>query len=251
MQEPLPEGQLLSLNRQGLVPGPNEAPEAFVQRAERVFEEREESTCAAATALTLELFDFQAHWVKVVYATRSLRPWEAAATWVKSGEAPIIAVRKKPSRLYSQGEVLAHEMLHAMRAGFPRSKYEEVLAYFTSKNRWRRSFGPLFHAAWESTLTLILCTLAFALEMCFPHHQGLALLLPVSLAGVLLLRLWHRHAVVAKALRSLSRVTRWPIPLLVRLTDEEIEMCAQGVDIKAYAQKQDCLRWRMITLAYL
>lgn len=37
-----------------------------------------------------------------------------------------------------------HESLHAVRIGFNEPRFEEVLAYYYSKSRWRRFFGPLF-----------------------------------------------------------------------------------------------------------
>ena len=58
-------------------------------------------------------------------------------------------------RLYSQEEVVGHEMIHAARHLFNSSRFEEILAFQTSPNLFRRFLGPISQRPYESYLFML------------------------------------------------------------------------------------------------
>lgn len=105
------------------------------------------------------LFDVDIDSVPIEYSAKGLRPWEGAVTWIENGQARIqLHPRLKTGSLffglYSRDEILAHELVHALRAHLNAPRYEEYLAYWTSPHPWRRLLGPLFEKTWEAPLLI-------------------------------------------------------------------------------------------------
>ncbi len=140
------------------------------------------------------LFDVEIDTVPIAYSAKGLRPWEGAVTWIENGKARIqLHPRLEKGSLffgfYSRDEILAHELVHALRAHLNSPRYEEHLAYWTSPYAWRRLLGPLFERSWEAPVLIG----AFL----FPPLGALALM-------ILSARLIYRQRRLARAYRRLG-----------------------------------------------
>lgn len=241
---------LLELNKRGLIPGPAESENDFYQRAAAAKKNPSES---------LPFFDADPDWVEVGYDKKGLLPWEGAATWIEGNQCRIQLKPSRIARLYPEEEVIAHEKIHAVRLMFDEPRFEEILAFRTSKNRFRRYFGPLFSRPAETKGLmgwLLGCWILYWIEIVFDLTWGAeyflwASLLPVSF---FLFRLARSQKTFSNALSQLEKVTKNPLAVALRLTDREIEQCshASSEDIIAYFEKgkEKDLRLRQIFLAY-
>lgn len=158
------------------------------------------------------LFDVEIDHVPIEYSAEGLRPWEGAVTWIEKGKARIqLHPRLKTGSLffglYSRDEILAHELVHALRAHLNAPRYEEYLAYWTAPRAHRRLLGPLFEKAWEAPLLIA----SFLLP-----PVGALFLLALSL------RLIRRQRRLARAYRNLGGGPAARKQLLFA-SDEEID----------------------------
>lgn len=235
----------------GLFPGPTETDEQFSKRASTA----KMRTATDALDITHALFNARPDWVEVRYDKKGLLPWEGAAAWIE--ESPEhgrkCTIQLKPSRiarLYPQHEMIAHEMVHAMRLMFDEDRFEEILAFRTSKNRFRRYFGPLFSRPIETKIFLIWMIISWALYLIFDADYFLfSSLLPLGL-GVF--RLYRSQRIFSKALANLAKVTEHPLAVALRLTDVEIEQFSKwpSEKINSYFQEGKDLRLQSIFFAW-
>jgi hypothetical protein len=247
---------LLALNKQGLFPGPDEDLPTFLARLKRIrnltHSSIPPSDWATATHLTTTLYDINPTWLIAFYSNTNLPPWQGAATWIDNS-IPLIQLKTTFARGsylgYSRDEILAHEAVHAARMAFHEPRFEELLAYRTSRSRLRRFLGPLFRTPTESTLflsTLLLSLAATITNIFFSSHiLTLISLLPILALTLLLIRLIHTHTLFNRCLKNLSRLTPHPLAVALRLTDREIISFARNTPIPTTS-----LRWQVITAAY-
>jgi hypothetical protein len=248
--------ELLILNAQGFIPGPSETEELFLSRVKA-------TRAAFATgewiprphwdwvrAHLKEIFDFEPHCLPAFYSNRGLSPWQGAASWIEGGRVTSVQLRealKKGSYLgYTREEILAHEAVHAARSAFEEPKSEEFFAYTASEKAWRRVLGPIVQRPWEVWVLLIAMPLGWVTPWGY--------LLSAAMVGAGFWRLARQHWRLRQASERLMRELgdlRRVRSLLFRLTDREIDLFARGEDLMAYAKRQECLRWRLIRLAYL
>ena len=87
--------QLLSWNRQGLIAGPKESSDAFLERIARLLPILIPHSHETAKEITATLFDFRTDWVDVRISNKGLRIWEAAATWTHAQDTPTITLKKR------------------------------------------------------------------------------------------------------------------------------------------------------------
>lgn len=254
--------KLVSLNQRGLFFGPSEGDEAFFQRA---------GTSAGRSGFHSEglgliekQFDSSPDWIEVFTQSKGLPFWEGAATWIEENPngSRSCRIQIKDSflaRLYSTEEVVAHEMVHAVRLMFDEKRFEEILAYRTSKSWFRRYFGPLFSGASESKWFLGAIGLSWVIYLVemvfdFPVFGNWVLLLPIFLLSFLALRLRKSQGIFAAALRNLETRSSNPLGVALRLTDQEIELFAQStsdeIDRFLKGQQEGNLRWKQIYLSY-
>ena len=249
--------ELLELNSQGLIPGPKESEEDFLSRVRRGMIREEKDWIPRAhlewTALHLkEVFDFSPVCLPIFYSNRSLAPWEGAAAWIENGRVSSIQLRegfKKGSYLwlYKRDEVIAHEAVHAARCAFNEEKFEEFFAFLVSEKKWRRVLGPLLKRPWE-IWPFFICAFVGV-------FFGEAMLLWGAFlwASMGFWRLARRHRQLRGASEAVLEVVggdRKTRAVLFRLTDEEILRFSKGKSVAEYAGRQECLRWRLIRLAY-
>ncbi len=221
---------ILPMKKRGLFLGPKETAEAFSLRV-NLLTPRFNPILDSAKEYFHSLFHATPDWIPLVIDKRGLSFSEAAATWIEEeADKPrtcyIQIKHLKTPFLYSQEEILAHEMVHATRLMFDEPRFEEILAYQTSKARWRRYFGPLFRSSKESALFMGLCTLSWIGSML----DRFFFLLPGVYLFALLVRLIRSQRLFAQALSHLQKTLKDPkeaLGVLLRLSDKEIEKCAK------------------------
>lgn len=240
----------------GIFPGPSESEEDFLLRAEAL-----KSLDSSPPVLIQRTFNVAPDWIEVVTASKGLYFWEGAATWIEENSEGKrwCKIQYKDTfltRFYPKDEVIAHEMVHAMRLMFDEPRFEEILAYQTSQSRFRRYFGPLFSHPGESKLFLgsvVLSWILYWAELLFDvsFRGGWILLLPLFVLGFGVFRLFRSQSIFAQALRRLKMAAQKdvnPLAIALRLTDAEVEQCAQWTpeEIRTFAAQENNLRWRQI-----
>jgi hypothetical protein len=247
------EEELLSLNRRGFIPGPDETEGDFLARVDWV---RKNLLDLGSEAVSpshwnwvrvhlKELFDFAPECIPAFYSNRSLAPWQGAASWVEGGRLVSVQLREALRAgsylgIYRREEILSHEAVHAARAAFSEDRWEEHFAWMSSENGWRRALGPIVRRPWEAWPFVLGC---FAGAL-FP----IGFLAAAVWAGIGFGRLVRDRSILRKASRNIlnevgeARIAR---AILVRLTDREIEQVARGE-----AVGDSTLRWRLIRAAY-
>ncbi|MBI2811176.1 MAG: hypothetical protein HYX67_10155 [Candidatus Melainabacteria bacterium] len=239
--------QLVILNQRGLFPTPNETEAAFFTRVSYLGEGQ------TPAPLTKEIFSISPDWVQVDFSAKGLMPWEGAATWIEGDRVSIQIKKSFLTRFYSQEEMIAHEMVHAMRNRLDSTRFEEILAYRVSKAKFRRFFGPLFSSPAESKafmLALVASWLLYLVDI----GGNFVFLAPIALLGYGLFRLVRSQKIFAACLKKWELVTPGlALAVALHLTDEEIALFAkmECEEIVSFAEKQNCLRWKQIVHAYL
>ncbi len=253
------DSKLLHWNERGIFPGPTEPEDRFYARAGSLVATE---TPPSSIALIQKNFRSTPDWAQIIVKSKGLFPWEAAATWIEETEEGIrtcqIQIKdSRLSKLYAKEEVIAHEMVHAMRLMFDEKRFEEVLAYQTSKNRFRRYFGPLFSNPTESRALMGLVAISWCLygmNIFFEVHPFLnfVLYLPMLALGYGVLRLVRSQRIFSAALGNLQAATGSALPLALRLTDKEIELFAKSTpeQIHSFAKQEKNFRWRQLYISY-
>jgi hypothetical protein len=175
---------LLRLNKEGFIPGPNEKEEDFLKRIDfskkmikdpnlfftdqnqkkpfnledRILKPRWNWT----RAQLLHLFDVSPKELALFYSDESLHFFQAAATWILSVgknniKIPVLQFRKILKRkpylfIYTLDEILAHEAIHSIRVAFDEPKTEEIFSYMTATSVFRRVLGPIIRSSKEVLL---------------------------------------------------------------------------------------------------
>jgi hypothetical protein len=249
------ERKLLSLNERGIFPGPLETEEGFFSRVDLLI--FREGNGLGAHSLVKKIFNSTPDWVEIITRSKGLLPREGAATWIEEcpekGRSCRIQIKDSfLTRLYAKDEVIAHEMVHAMRLMFDEKRFEEILAYRTSKSRFRRYFGPLFSSPKESKCFVLILLLSWTMIW---FEMEYALLCPLVALGYGLFRLWRSQRLFSKALRNLQQTIRGnALAAALHLTDAEIVRFAKSTpeEIRAFAIKEQdrSVRWKQLFAAY-
>jgi hypothetical protein len=257
------DSELILLNNRGLFPGPSESQEQFLKRVSGV----KNLIVSEAHIRTGEIFDACPDWVEIWSGKKGLSLWEGAATWIeeneKGGRVSSIQLNTSlPSRLYSKVEVIAHEMAHAMRLMFEENRFEEILAFRSSTNRFRRYFGPLFTRSSETKgfiLSMVCSWLFYWVELIFDIFIGGEYLLwsPMLILGWGICRLVRSQKIFSKALNQLEKTIKKPgkaLAVALRLSDTEIERFATSSPEEIFSfgaeEKKRSLRWKQLFAAY-
>lgn len=278
--------ELIQYNAQGLIPGPNEGIEEFKARVEfclslktsllseiKIPDSAQDETIAIpALQLTDQLYGIFPTWVPVFFSNWKLAPWHGGAAWIfklkeDSSLGAILQLRKPFYKqthylgIYNRDELIAHEMAHVGRMAFEEKKYEELLAYKTSKNWFQRLFGPIIQSAAESRLIIYILATLLMMDAYFLFQGSLNAyldtqvfkLLPLALILFALFRLRKRQSTLAKAEENLKAISPNAHEILYRLTDKEIDTFAKmnKQEILTYIEQEPSLRWKVIKLSYL
>jgi hypothetical protein len=229
---------LLNYFKRGLIPGPSESEEVFLGRV-RQSQPLNHLEWEEASFITQDSFGFSIDWVPLSYSNHRIAWWEGAATWISDDHLPSIQLRKnfqKGSFLgYKRPDVLAHEAIHAARSRFEEPQFEEILAYATSPQAWKRFLGPLFSRTWEP-LVLILSLIA---GVFWPF-------IPLIITGLGMGGLTYRQRAFKRCSEKLS------LPVVLCLTDVEIKKLARMSvsDIQAYLSSSSTLVSRLRLILY-
>lgn len=200
---------LLESFQRGLIPGPAESEEAFllrIKKAQPLFHVEWKDVTSP--------FGFVIDWVPISYSNKQIAWWEGAATWISEDQLPQIQLRKKfqnGSFLgYQRSDVLAHEAVHAARMCFEEPQFEEILAYATSSQAWKRFLGPLFNRTWQPLLLI----LAMVAGIFWP-------LIPLVFIGFSLGWLNYKQSIYRRCCR------RFSLSFVLCLTDAEMRKFAE------------------------
>jgi len=251
--------ELVALNREGFIPGPDEGVHEFLERVREFGRETvklggdpiPDAHWQWVRGHLKKVFDFEPASLPAFYSNRLLAPWQGAAAWILNGRLIGIQLRERMRTgsylgLYQRDEILAHEAVHAARSAFHESENEEFFAYLTSEAKWRRALGPILRRPWEAWPFVI----GLGVGIFWPWGWWVA----ASWFTLGSLRLVRQHRILAHATRHIldeigdTRTTR---AILLRLTDREIRHFAKLGNIRNYAEKEPSLRWRLIRLAYI
>ena len=271
---------LLSCHQKGFLVGPNEDEDSFLSRISLLEEfsrsftfEGERIPSSERESVNTELHRFfgcTVDWIPVFYSDKNLPFWQGGATWIDSSEddlvqASFIQIKKrfqeeKYLSFYKKEEILLHEMSHGIRMAFTEPRFEEVLAYRTSRSPFRRFFGPIFRTSKESYIVVISFMLSFLLQVVFLFYSWPNLLyifsfFPFALIGFYLYRLCFTQRIFLKCLQKLENLLPKSkiFPFIFCLTDKEIDMFSKKSleEIKEYIREERSLRWRQIRLSRL
>ncbi len=189
----LSDEDLLSLNHQGLIPGPKETEGDFLARSHYClnlkanlslntnqdllynlpfvkFDSPIESLPTDSLETITSLFDIHPSWVPLFFDNKGLSFWEGGCTWIFQPKMKKVtgaflqlqaSFRKHPFYLYlySRQELIAHELAHVGRMSFEEPRFEEALAYQTSASTFRKKSGALIQNPWESRLLVFILIL--------------------------------------------------------------------------------------------
>lgn len=269
--------QLKYFNDQGLIPGPNESEEAFLKRVafclnlkatlnselggQIPFQSEEISDLSLfpeAREDASKRFGITPDWIPIFFSNYKLQPWHGGCAWIfqlkkETPTAALLQLRKKLKGskkllgFYDRDELIAHELSHVGRMVFEEPKFEEVIAYTTSRSPFRRYFGAIFESSTESFLFLITLVGIALLDAYliwrypFAYWQAMWLkAIPLAMIAFALFRLIKKQRTFKKC--------NVDAHILYRLTDNEIALFAKWDrdQIKTYIENQDSLRWRAI-----
>ncbi len=283
------KGKLLALNQSGLIPGPGESEEEFLQRSEYCrelhqhiksvlpeadqVESLSQNILMQSAPLTASLYDFSCRWIPLYFSNSKLSYWHGGCAWIfqETKDSPtgaILQLRKALAAsdslffgLYKRTELIAHELAHAGRMQFQEPKYEELLAYQTSSSPFQRYFGPIVQSSAESMIFLLVLLTIFLLDIFLLFSPEYLLLgkaawlklIPLGMVLYAWRRLGKRHKQFNACLQQLQAISNQPKACIYRLTDREIDLFAEmtPTQILDYASRQEELRWQLIKESYL
>lgn len=279
--------QILKWNREGIVPGPNETEEKFVERAlylqsfkEKIQDElglsdaeEEETERILKEALPKAhlLFGIEPLFTPLFFSNEKLAPWHGGTSWIVQMEkdsptAAFIQLKKcffnnKRAFFYDREEIIAHELSHIGRMAFDCPLYEEIIAWSASKNWFRKFMGPLFISIKETSIFVFLLITLLMLDLMGLFlgsntlFKQLLLLKAIPLSYLLYagFRLWKRQKTYSKCLKNLYQLTQEEAvarAITYRLTDEEIVLFSKitAPEIGAYAEKSAARSLRWKTI---
>lgn len=276
------EDKFKEYNKQGLIPGPKETEENYLKRSEFCLAELnhliarfapkdfKEYDCELKSSWLKQAADLNRPyaiaplWVPLFFSNWKMMPWQGASTWIFQLEenmptGAMIQLRKSLYKresllgLYSKEELIAHELCHVARMEFEEPKYEEFLAYRTSKRVFSRYFGPLVQSVSESRWFMILLLMILILEVFYLYQGAYHLMfnpwiysLPLVLLSTSAIRLFFRHRTLEKTAKKVGE------EILFRLTDSEIEKIAKlsKEEVANFMNEQTSFRWQFIRECY-
>ena len=206
----------LSFYSKGFLPGPIESESNFYKRAaltEKIV--REPKNYITEKSLKNKVFS-SLNESTLFMASSCKLFWHASVTMIleisKDLYIPIISKPSKFSNLFiNEDEVLNHELIHAKRVYFNDEKFEEIIAFRTSKSSWRKFFSPLITKQYQLILILI-----FSLITSYSSLPFFILL------SSMLFNLSYKQFTVYRCIRYLKRYTKYYEEILIGMTDKEI-----------------------------
>jgi hypothetical protein len=189
----------------------------------------------------LQPLDLRPDWVWGLYTRLGLPAFTAGCSWDFPQGLQFIQIHPvfrrlpRPFRL-TREETIAHELIHIVRIPLKSNRFEELVAYSISTSAVRRVLAPLVQQGSDLVAFVVSALLSVLADLYLtriPRWLGLILKLPVAgTVFIAFVRLWRTRNLFRKARATLLRLgvrTENVLPILVRLTDQEIELLASGV----------------------
>lgn len=256
------DDNLILFNKKGIFPFPAESEENFLQRAQTLIQQSSKSKLDTQVREDLKnLFDIDPDWIDFEYSNQGLHFWEAAYVEISPPHF-IMRLKKKFKNqetflgIYSRREILAHECVHLGRMNLKAAKYEEILAYKTSKRFFRKLLGALFGSPQEVMVLLVMSAASvFSDVMDLFKFSVICKITLLIFVSFLVSRLFYRKKIIKRVLKKLEGVGVEPnqsLAILYRLSDREIDLFfkSSNREIRQFIQEQIDLRWQMIKKAY-
>lgn len=256
---------LLLLNHRGLFPFEEEDEKQFFLRiatSSPYIQNIKE--LSAALLKCKKIFDVEPDWVKIIEQQKGLTPWQGAVMWLQKDAhgnlEPLIQISPRLQsfllrKFYAKEEVISHELIHAMRLPLHSSRFEEIIAFHTSHNPFRRYFGPLFRHPYEVYVLFVAVLLGWL--GLFWTDISFFVWIPWGVCLFAISRLFFSHLVFKRCKAKLTTLLKdksKALAFLSRLTDTEIAMIAKKPlkEIKIYTEemKSKHVRWKMLCHAY-
>ncbi len=259
--------ELIVWNHCGFLPQPDEEERAFLERVALLEKEKSQNSSINMEAALLrceELFDLKPDWITIEEKQKGLMPWQGAVLWIqkdaRENTIPLIQLspRLKTSWLgkwYPQEEVLAHECVHAVRLPLNSSRFEEIAAYQTSKNLFRRFLGPIIRRPFEVFIFLGAVVLGWiGLIWSSVSFFLWAPWILCLFGGIRLVLSQCTFKRCQAKLQLLLKNQNKALAMTIRLTDKEIDLFARvspkEILSYIYRAEKEQLRWRMLSAAY-
>lgn len=253
---------LISFNKKGLIPGPDETEDDFSERVEYCLDVRKHIQPVLGDEFTEEdaeknrlilsevfpasqsIFDIAPDWIPLFFSNYKLAFWQGGCAWIfqiikESPTSCVLQLRKAflssqtYLKFYKREEILIHELAHAGRMAFHEPKFEEVIAYQSSNSAIRRWLGGIIQSQGEARLFMLSLFAAFlGVFLSFwadlPSNDPLLWILPgfpvvLSLLGII--RNFYRQWIYKRCLKKLKVVLNseeGAYAVIYRLTDKEI-----------------------------
>lgn len=197
------------------------------------------------------LYRIQPSWVHIKRKNTWLF-WQGGETTIYEDSRqivwPIVSVPKWLKWCAIEKEVLAHELVHAARCSFDEQKYEEILAYKTTKRHWKSYLGPMFYSTKISVMTLLLG----AFVLFFPW-LSVGFMLWLGFLFYRVFRLQRKFALALKKIAFFFSPSINPLFVAIHLTDLEIDTFATA-DVREIdaliLHWKNSLRWQQILARY-
>ncbi|WP_294482431.1 hypothetical protein [uncultured Victivallis sp.] len=201
----------------------------------------------AANQLTWETYRFRADWVAGWYSSRRTGLFSAGILLEVDGALPLLFLHGTFARRnrrwgYDAAETLAHELIHAVRIAFPASVYEEYFPCQVHASAFRRWAGNLFRRWYLPFFSLGGIAAAAVLAA-----VGNALwFLPLAGPLLVLAREFQIRRRLGKAAHTLRMAGVDPLPVLLRLSDQEIFEIAALSPAELEERRKYSPRWRRL-----
>lgn len=261
--------QLLVWNKKGIFPGPKEGKKEFLDRAH--FFLSNPSAVQKNTALKSQqdfceeklkkLFDISVNWLGIEEKLCSCFPWQLAISefYEKKPYVKISIKKKQYFETYSLEEKITHEIAHACRMSFDDDEFEEILAYQTSPQTFRRLLGPIAESSMPLYLLFsLLSLLVDCINIFFDFSLWISLILK-SLAVLFffidLLCLCEKQRTFHQCLKNLEKIKKDKgLAIAYRLSDQEIRLFSKKTvdQIRWFAEeeKKHSFRWEILYQCY-
>jgi hypothetical protein len=236
--------EILSFNRLGLIPGPEENLNNFLYRADycvnlqntfdsklvdsvpfSVHNQAPNDLLEEGFQITEKLYDIKPHWIPVFFSNYKLAFWHGGCAWIfqenettPTGAFFQLRTAFKTSQtylgLYKRNALIAHEFSHVGRMMFEEPRFEEVFAYRSDPSAFRRYFGPIMQSSWESALFVLFLFLIMMIDFSlsslastslYQHFMWLKLI-PFGMLLYALGRLYRKQRQFSHCLNNLQKI---------------------------------------------
>jgi hypothetical protein len=204
-----------------------------------------------AGKITSDLYDFKIDWVPGFFITPDFGMLFGGCAYSFDPDFFSLFIirnsfkKKKKWLVYERDELMSHELCHVARFAMKAHTYEELFAYQTSTSAFRRGYGSMMRAAWETYILmgLLLIMLVTQVYLVIFHGEWMAersiLNNPINgfylLIGLFTSFLVSRQKIQNINLKALfknfEKITDKPRALAFRLSDNELDILVKQKEL--------------------